>query len=115
MQFHLQGDPQTSVLHGWHSSKRACGAGFEGSFTNKAGPKQREGSATFFRRSRYRAVASRVVRLNDLVAAVLQADDPTSPHAQLLPILKSSQSLADHLQKVNPPPPRGCIVPFPAS
>ena len=94
-----------------HAHKGPCPpcAGFEGRYTNKAGSAA-EGEATFWRRSRFRAVACLDLRMKDVFAALL--DDSGGPgnaaelrrrHAQFLPLLRSSPSLVHALQKV-----RGC-------
>lgn len=76
-------------------------AGFEGRYTNKAG-KTAEGSATFYRKSRYRLVAQKELRMNDLFADML-ADPPAHPaHSQIIPFLQSSPGLVQALSRVHP-------------
>ncbi len=68
--------------------------GYSGHYTNKQG-KVREGSATFWRTDRYRALAHRDIRLRDAFAA------PLPPlHAQFQPLLDASPELAHALQRV---------------
>lgn len=74
--------------------------GFEGFHTNKSGGSQREGSATFFRKSRYTLVTYKVLTLSEIVAELLQSNDPEHIHRQLRPILASSESLRDHARQV---------------
>ncbi len=74
--------------------------GFQGRYTNKSGGSQREGSATFFRESRYSLVTYKVLTLSEIVAELLQSTDQQHIHAQLRPILTSSESLQDHAQQV---------------
>lgn len=40
--------------------------------------------------------------MSEVMADLIQSQDPQHKHCQLLPIIQSSQSLADHLQQVNP-------------
>ena len=74
-------------------------AGFEGRYTIKAG-KTAEGSATFFRRSRYRAVALREVKMNGLFADILADPAAHAIHSQFLPLLQSSPNLVKALSRV---------------
>ena len=77
----------------------AWAAGYEGIYTNKAGDTQ-EGSATFFRKTRYRLVAGQELSLKELVTRLVERPREATPHSQLLPILTSSASLRKNLQKV---------------
>ena len=74
-------------------------AGFEGRYTNKAG-KTAEGSATFFRKYRYRAVAMREIRMNELFADILANPAAHTIHSQFLPFLQSSPTLVQALSRV---------------
>ncbi|GIL47193.1 hypothetical protein Vafri_4070 [Volvox africanus] len=68
--------------------------GYGGHYTNKQG-KVREGSATFWRTSRFTALAHHDIRLRDAFAR------PLPPlHAQFEPLLAASQELTAALQQV---------------
>lgn len=73
--------------------------GFEGRYTNKAG-KTAEGSATFFRRERYRAVALKEIKMNELFADILANPSAHCIHSQFLPLLQSSPNLVQALSRV---------------
>lgn len=78
------------------------GAGFEGRYTNKAG-ETAEGSAVFYRRSRFRLVRQKDIPMKDIFAALLadvSADADQSRHAQFLPLLRASPHLVQALQRV---------------
>jgi len=68
--------------------------GYEGCYTNKQG-KVREGSAMFWRTSRFRALAKKDVLLRDVFAPPLG-----DLHQQFSPLLDNSPNLVDALQKV---------------
>ncbi|GLI58784.1 hypothetical protein VaNZ11_000540 [Volvox africanus] len=69
--------------------------GYEGHYTNKQG-KVREGSATFWRTSRFTALAHHDIRLREAFTR------PLPPlHAQFEPLLAASQELTAALQQVN--------------
>ena len=74
-------------------------AGFEGRYTNKAG-KTAEGSATFFRKDHYRAVALKEMKMNELFANILADPSAHAIHAQFLPLLQSSPTLVQALSRV---------------
>ncbi|KAG1677548.1 hypothetical protein FOA52_014446 [Chlamydomonas sp. UWO 241] len=69
-------------------------AGYAGRYTNKMG-KVKEGSATFWRTSRFVEVGRRDVLLRDVFKQPLSA-----PHLQWAPMLAASPQLAKALQKV---------------
>ena len=77
----------------------AWAAGYEDIYTNKAGDTQ-EGSATFFRKTRYRLVAGQELSLKELITRLVECPGEATPHSQLLPILTSSALLRKNLQKV---------------
>ncbi|PNH06494.1 2',5'-phosphodiesterase 12 [Tetrabaena socialis] len=94
---------------------RYGGSGYSGHYTNKQG-KVREGSATFWRTSRFTALAHADIRLRESFAP------PLPPlHAQFAPLLEASPELALALQKVttiaqatllapvDPGPGEGCL------
>lgn len=74
-------------------------AGFDGRYTNKAG-KTAEGSATFFRKDRYRAVALKEMKMNELFAGILADPSAHAIHSQFLPLLQSSPTLVQALSRV---------------
>ena len=74
-------------------------AGFDGRYTNKAG-KTAEGSATFFRKDRYRAVALKEMKMNELFANILADPATHTIHSQFLPLLQSSPVLVQALSRV---------------
>ena len=73
--------------------------GFKGRYTNKAGATA-EGSATFFRRERYRAVALKEIKMNELFANILANPSAHAIHSQFLPLLQSSPNLVQALSRV---------------
>ncbi|KAK9819723.1 hypothetical protein WJX72_001675 [[Myrmecia] bisecta] len=75
-------------------------AGYEGYYTNKAG-KTMEGSATFYRRERFRLVVQRDLNLRTIFHDLLEGRAATSRHAHFLPMLATSPALAHALQKVS--------------
>lgn len=78
----------------------ALNAGFEGRYTKKAG-KTAEGSATFFRTDRYRAVALKEMKLNELFADIMANPAANAIHSQFLPFLQSSPNLVQALSRVS--------------
>ena len=77
----------------WQTPRPCASTGFDGFYSNKAG-KTAEGSATFWRRSRFTAAAKQTIDFRALFAAV--AADPKgagSRHAHLLPLLHTSPDL----------------------
>ena len=81
-------------------------AGFEGRYTNKAG-KTAEGSATFFRKDRYRAVALKEMKMNELFANILADPSAHAIHSQFLPLLQSNPTLVQALSRVRLQP---CVL-----
>jgi 2',5'-phosphodiesterase len=75
--------------------------GYKGRYTNKTG-RVREGSATFWRSSRFALAAQRDVLLRQAFAQPLPA-----LHAQFAPMLEASPHLAEALQKVGGTRPAG--------
>ena len=74
--------------------------GFDGRYTNKAGSTA-EGSATFYRRSRFREVARFDLKMKELFAALADGNPAAvSAHAQFLPLLCASPALVKALQMV---------------
>lgn len=76
-------------------------AGFEGVYTNKAG-KVREGSATFWRKNRFKFLARRDIALKELFPATSSKDDIQAAKygAAFEPMLSSSPALCTALQRV---------------
>lgn len=76
-------------------------AGFDGVFTNKAG-KVREGSATFWRKTRFKLLARRDIVLKKLFPATSSEEDiKTAKYGPVFePMLSSSPALCTALQRV---------------
>ena len=73
--------------------------GFGGVYLNKAGS-SREGSATFFRQSRFRLHSADGFPLRDLFAEVAQGGPALQRHQALLPQLQARGPVAEHLAQV---------------
>jgi 2',5'-phosphodiesterase len=76
-------------------------AGFDGVYTNKAG-KVREGSATFWRRNRFKLLAQRDIALKELFPATCSNEDiKAAKYGPVFePMLSSSPALCTALQRV---------------
>jgi 2',5'-phosphodiesterase len=76
-------------------------AGFEGVYTNKAG-KVREGSATFWRKNKFKLLAQRDIALKELFPATSSAEDIKAAKygPAFEPMLRSSPALCTALQRV---------------
>ncbi len=74
--------------------------GFDGRYTNKAGGTA-EGSATFYRRSRFSEMARSDLKMKALFAALLEGElVALSRHSQFLPLLRASPALVQALERV---------------
>lgn len=80
-----------------------CHTGFEGLYVNKAG-KSREGSATFFRASRYALQSHQGIALNRLFEEIVEGGPASQRHPQLLRQLQAGSSLAQDLSKARHQP-----------
>lgn len=77
--------------------------GFEGHYTNKAGATA-EGSAVFYRSTRYELVRRADIPMKRVFASLLAGDDSSrARHAQFLPLLQASPHLVQALQRVSWP------------